>query len=203
MEPASAPTGPRRFGVFGGTFDPPHIGHVSVARELMETGDLDEVVWMPARQSPHKPGHGCAPAGLRLAMVKAATEGARGQKWSDLELARDGPSYTVDTLRALHAEHPDADLVLILGADQFAEFSTWREPEEVARLARLWVLAREGQDPAEVDPGVAVEWTPARVSRVDVSSSDIRRCIREGQPFHHLVPGGVAEVIERERLYRD
>ncbi len=189
--------------MLGGTFDPPHIGHVAVARELVERGDLDEVVWMPARNPPHKAHGGIAPPGLRLEMVKAATDGAGGQRWSDRELARVGPSFTVDTLRDLHSEYPDVDWVLILGVDQFAEFSTWREPEEVARLARLWVLAREGQDPADVNPGVDVEWTPAPVSRVDVSSSEIRRRVREGEPFCHLVPDGVAGVIERERLYRD
>ena len=169
----------------------------------METGDLDEVVWMPARNPPHKAHRGIAPAGLRLEMVRAATEGVEGQVVSDRELACEGPSYTVVTLRALRAEYPDIDPVLILGADQFAEFSTWREPEEVARLARLWILEREGENPRYVDPGVDVEWTPAHVPRIDVSSSEIRRRIREGEPFRHLVPEGVAEVIEREGLYRD
>ncbi len=194
---------PRRLGVFGGTFDPPHIGHLAVARQLVETEDLDEVVWMPVRIPPHKPHRRIAPAGLRLEMVRAVTDGVEGQVVSDLELAREGPSYTVDTLRALRSEYPDVDPVLILGADQFAELSTWREPEEVARLARLWVLEREGENPRDVDPGVNVQWTSAHVSRVDVSSSEIRRRIREGEPFRHLVPKGVAEVIEREGLYRD
>ncbi len=201
MEAASGER-PRRLGVFGGTFDPPHIGHLAVARQLVETDDLDEIVWMPVRIPPHKTHRRIAPAGLRLEMVRAATGGVEGQVVSDLELGREGPSYTVDTLRALRSEYPDVDPVLILGADQFAEFSTWREPEEVARLARLWVLAREGDDPSDIDPGVNVEWTPAHVSRVDVSSSEIRRRIREGESFRHLVPEGVAEVIEREGLYR-
>ena len=194
---------PRRLGIFGGTFDPPHIGHVAVARQLVGTGDLDEVVWMPVRTPPHKPDRSIAPTGLRMEMVRAATYGAEGQVVSDLELAREGPSYTVDTLRALRSEYPDVDPVLILGVDQFAELSTWREPEEVARLARLWVLEREGESPSDVDPGVDVEWTAAPVPRIDVSSSDIRRRIREGESFQHLVPEGVAEVIEREGLYRD
>ena len=194
---------PRRLGVFGGTFDPPHIGHLTVARQLVEKDDLDEVVWIPARIPPHKRHRRIAPAGLRLEMVRAATDGVEGQVVSDLELAREGPSYTVETLRALRSEYPDVDPVLILGADQFAELSTWREPEEVARLARLWVLEREGENPRDVDPGVDVEWTSAQVSRVDVSSSEIRRRIREGEPFRHLVPEGVVEVIEREGLYRD
>ncbi len=194
---------PRRLGVFGGTFDPPHIGHLTVARQLVDKDDLDEVVWIPARIPPHKRHRRIAPAGLRVEMGRAATDGVEGQVVSDLELAREGPSYTVETLRALRSEYPDVDPVLILGADQFAELSTWREPEEVARLARLWVLEREGETPRDVDPGVDVEWTSAQVSGVDVSSSEIRRRIGEGEPFRHLVPEGVFEVIEREGLYRD
>lgn len=194
---------PRRIGVFGGTFDPPHIGHLAVARQLVGTDDLDAVVWMPVRIPPHKPHSRIAPAGLRLEMVRAATDDVEGQVVSDLELAREGPSYTVDTLRALRSEDADIDPVLILGADQFAEFSTWKEPQEVARLARLWVLEREGESPHDVDPGVDVEWTAAHVPRVDVSSSEIRRRVRAGEPFRHLVPKGVAEVIEREGLYRN
>jgi len=202
MESAN-PEHRRRCGIFGGTFDPPHIGHAAVARELVEQGDLDGVIWMPARHPPHKADRPMALPGLRLEMVRAVTEGVGGQGWSDLELAREGPSYTVDTLRELRCEYSDIDLVLILGTDQLAEFSTWREPAEVAALARLLVLARQGQDSTAVDPGVDVEWTPAQVTRIDVSSSEIRRLIREGEPFCHLVPEGVAEVIEREWLYRD
>ena len=194
---------PRRVGVFGGTFDPPHIGHVTIARELVKTEELDEVVWMPTRKPPHKSGQRTAPPEFRLEMVLAATDGVEGQVVSDMELAREGPSYTVDTLRRLRAEYPDVEPVLLIGVDQFAELSTWKEPKEVARLAHVCVCERGGKDPGKVDPGVDVEWTPARVPRVDVSSSEIRRCVREGEAFRHLVPEGVAEVIEREGLYRD
>ena len=96
-----------------------------------------------------------------------------------------------------------SDLVLIIGVDQFARFSEWKEPEEVARMAQLWILAREGQEPADIDPGVEVDWRPVEVSRVDVSSSEVRRCVREGKRFQHLIPDGVAEIIEREGLYQD
>ena len=192
----------RRVAVFGGTFDPPHVGHLMIARELAKRPDVDEVLWMLARKPPHKPNQRTAPAGLRLQMVLSATDGVEGQVVSSMELAREGPSYTVDTLRRLRAEHPEIDPVLILGVDQFAEFSAWKEPEEVTRLAPLWVSERDGRDPADVDPGVDVEWTLARVPRVDVSSSEIRRRIREKKPIRHLVPRGVAAIIEREGLYR-
>lgn len=192
----------RLLGVFGGTFDPPHVGHVSVARGLLESEAFDELLWIPARVPPHKPDRVVTAAGIRLEMVRAATDGIEGLLVSDVELRREGPSYTVDTLRALRIAHPEAEPVLILGTDQFAELSTWKEPEALAGLARLCVLPREGTDPSEVDPGVEVEWSRACVPRVDVSSSDIRRRVREGRPYRDLVPDGVARIIDREGLYR-
>ena len=190
-------------GVFGGTFDPPHVGHAAVACDLVARGDLDTLIWIPARHPAHKLDGPFARAGTRLKMVRAAVQGVAGQGWSDIELAREGPSYMVDTLRALRDQYPEMDLALIIGVDQFAQFFKWKDPEEVARLAPLWVLAREGQDPADIDPGIEVDWRPVEVSRVDVSSSEVRRCIREGKRFQHLIPDGVAEIIERERLYQD
>ncbi len=202
MEPTNSERR-RCLGVFGGTFDPPHVGHAVIARDLVAQGDLDTLVWMPARHPPHKPDGPFAGAGARLKMVRAAVEGVAAQDWSDIELAREGPSYMVDTLRLLRDEYSETDLVLIIGVDQFARFSEWKEPEEVARMAQLWILAREGQEPADIDPGVEVDWRPVEVSRVDVSSSEVRRCVREGKRFQHLIPDGVAEIIEREGLYQD
>ena len=202
MEPTNSERR-RCLGVFGGTFDPPHVGHAVIARDLVSQGDLDTLVWMPARHPPHKPDGPFAGAGARLKMVRAAVEGVAAQDWSDIELAREGTSYMVDTLRLLRDEYSETDLVLIIGVDQFARFSEWKEPEEVARLAQLWILAREGQEPADIDPGVEVDWRPVEVSRVDVSSSEVRRCVREGKRFQHLIPDGVAEIIEREGLYQD
>jgi len=179
------------------------VGHAAVARDLVAQGDVDTLVWIPTRHPAHKPDGPFARAGSRLKMVRAAVQGVSGQDWSDIELAREGPSYMVDTLRAFRDQYPEMDLVLIIGVDQFAQFSKWKDPEEVARLAQLWVLAREGQDPADIDPGIEVDWRPVEASRVDVSSSEVRRCIREGKRFQHLIPDGVAEIIEREGLYQD
>ena len=191
----------RRLGVFGGTFDPPHIGHLTVTRQLLETNCLDAVIWVPVNHSPHKLNDDITPPGLRLEMVNAATEGFDGHMVSDMEIIRGGPSYTVDTLSNMRLEYPEADLSLIIGADQFSEFSKWKDPEEIVQLARLWVLTREGQDPSYIDPGVDVEWNPIQVTRIDVSSSEIRRCIREGEPFRHFLSNKVAEIIVREGLY--
>ena len=194
---------PVRLGVFGGTFDPPHMGHVSVARELHESGALDQVVWIPARVPPHKPVSGLTSPELRMEMVRAATEGCAHQSVSDIELRREGPSYTVDTLRALRSECPEATPVLIMGSDQFADLAGWHEPEEVVRLADVCVLPRDGVELAMILPRLDVVWSAADVRPIDVSSSDVRKRVRNGLPYRHLVPLGVADIIERESLYAE
>ena len=190
-----------RLGVFGGTFDPPHIGHVSVARELQESGAFDEILWIPAGTPPHKPANRLTSPELRLEMARAATDGCAHQSVSDIELLREGPSYTVDTLRALRSTCPEATPVLIMGSDQFAELAEWGEAEEIVRLAEVCVLPREGAGLAAGVPRLSVVWRAANVPPVDVSSSEVRTRVREGLPYRHLVPEGVADIIERERLY--
>ena len=192
---------PVRLGVFGGTLDPPHIGHVRLTQELRESGALDEILWIPVAIPPHKPANRLTPSTLRMEMVRAAIDGRAHQSASDIELQRDGPSYTVDTLRALRSERREATPVLIVGSDQFAELATWHEAEEVARLADVCVLPRGGVEPAAVRPGLSVVWCAADVAPIDVSSSDVRERVREGRPYRHLVPESVADIIERENLY--
>ena len=192
---------PVRFGVFGGTFDPPHVGHVSIARELQESGALDEILWVPVGIPPHKPADALTSPARRMEMVRAATDGCALQSVSDIELLREGPSYTVDTLRALRTECPEATLVLIVGADQFVELAGWHEAEEVVRLADVCVLPRGGVELTSGLPRLDVVWSAADVPPVDVSSSEVRKRVREGRPYKHLVPAGVAEIIERESLY--
>ena len=192
---------PLRLGIFGGTFDPPHLGHVSLTRALQESGALDEVLWIPAGVPPHKPASPRTSPELRLQMVRAAIDGCAHQSVSDIELLREGPSYTVDTLRALRSEYPKATPVLIMGSDQFAELAGWHEAEEVVQLAEVCVLPRGGVELTSVLPRLDVVWRAADVPPVDVSSSEIRRRVREGRPYGHLVPIAVAEIIEREGLY--
>ena len=192
---------PVRFGVFGGTFDPPHVGHVSLTRELQESETLDEILWIPVAVPPHKPVNPLTSPKLRMEMARAAIDGCAHQSVSDIELLREGPSYMVDTLRALRLECPEATPVLILGSDQFAELAGWHEAEEVVRLADVCVLPRGGVELATVSPPLSVVWSAADVSPVDVSSSEVRRRVREGRPYRHLVPVGVADIIEREGLY--
>jgi nicotinate-nucleotide adenylyltransferase len=192
---------PGRFGVFGGTFDPPHNGHLSLTRELQASGTLSEILWIPVKLPPHKPANPDASPELRMEMVRAAIDGLPHQRVSDLELTRGAPSYTVDTLRVLRAEHPGATPVLIMGADQFAELAEWHDAEEVVRLAEVCVLPRGGVELTTALPPLDVVWSAADVAPVDVSSSEVRRRVREGLPYRHLVPATVAEIIERESLY--
>ena len=194
---------PVRLGVFGGTFDPPHVGHVSLTRELQESGALDEILWIPVGVPPHKPVNPLTSTKLRMEMVRAAVDECAHQSVSDSELLREGPSYTVETLRALRSECPEATPVLIMGSDQFAGLAGWHEAEEVVRLADVCVLPRGGVELATVLPPLSVVWSVADVSPVDVSSSEVRRRVREGRPYRHLVPVGVADIIERESLYVD
>ncbi len=190
-----------RLGVFGGTFDPPHVGHVSIAQELRESGALDEILWIPVKFPPHKHANLLTSPECRMEMVRAATNGCALQSVSDIELLREGPSYTVDTLRALRSERPEATPVLIMGADQFVELAAWHEAEEVVRLADVCVLPRGGVEVTSALPRLNVVWSAADVPPVDVSSSEVRKRVREGRPYRHLVPAGVADIIERENLY--
>ena len=193
--------GPVRLGVFGGTFDPPHVGHLLIARELQESGALDEILWIPVKFPPHKPANPLTSPERRMEMVLAATDGCALQSVSDIELLREGPSYTVDTLRALRSERPEATLVLIMGADQFVELAAWHEAEEVVRLADVCVLPRGGVEVTSALPRLNVVWSAADVLPSDVSSSEVRTRVREGRPYRNLVPEAVAAIIERESLY--
>lgn len=188
-----------RLGIFGGTFDPPHLAHLVVAQDACSALGLDRVLFVVAAAPPHKHGRAFAPAPLRLEMLRAALAGDDRFIPCDLELRRAGRSYTVDTLRQLRDDDPDAQLFLLIGADQAREFRTWREPEEIARLATVVALSREG------DPGAAPADATLRtlaVTRLDISATDIRRRVAAGEPIRYLVPETVAAIIRREHLYR-
>jgi len=159
---------------------------------------LDRILFIPAHAPPHKRGRVITPGATRLAMLEAAVGNDPRFGVDALELERQGVSYTVDTLRALRDREPGWDLHLLLGTDQALDFDTWREPAEIARLARLVIMQRGGVE------AVALRW-PAdvvAVTRIDVSSTDIRNRLAEGRPIRYLVPDGVLRIIEREGLYR-
>lgn len=188
-----------RLGVYGGTFDPPHLGHLVAASDACDALGLDRLLWIPSAVHPLKRGVR-TPAPVRLEMVRAAIAGDPRFGADDLELRRKGPSYTVDTLRALRARHPEAEIFFLTGADNLAEMPKWREPEEIARIATLAVVSREGETlpPDPPYPAVAVQ-----VARLDVSSTEVRRRAAAGKSLRYLVPDAVRAIVERERLYRD
>jgi nicotinate-nucleotide adenylyltransferase len=187
-----------RLGVYGGAFDPPHLGHLVAASDACDALGLHRLLWIPSAVHPLKAVR--TAADVRLEMVRAAVAGDGRFAADDLELRRTGPSYTVDTLRELRTREPDAALFFLTGADNLADLPRWREPDEIARLATLAVVSRAGDSlPANAPyPAVAVT-----VTRVDVSSTEIRRRVAAGLSIRYLVPDAVRAVIERERLYRD
>lgn len=187
-----------RLGVYGGAFDPPHLGHLVAASDACDVLRLDRLLWIPSAVHPLKAVR--TAAALRLEMVRAAIAGDPRFGADDLELRRTGPSYTVDTLRELRAREPRATLVFLTGADNLADLPRWREPDEIARLATLAVVSRAGETVPAGGPYPAVA---VPVTRVDVSSTEVRRRVAAGQSIRYLVPEAVRAVIERERLYRD
>ncbi|HUB72565.1 MAG TPA: nicotinate (nicotinamide) nucleotide adenylyltransferase [Solirubrobacteraceae bacterium] len=190
--------------MLGGTFNPPHRGHLELARHALRELALERVLLMPAHTAPNKAGGGDGALDpgpqRRLAMCRLACEGVPGVCACALEVERGGVSYTVDTLAALHASHPQAELTLIVGADVAGTLGSWREPQRLLELARVAVAARPGADVPALPPG-------ARASRlemapIEVSSSLVRSRVARGQPVAGFVGERVAAYIAEHALYR-
>ena len=205
--------GLRSVGIFGGTFDPIHNGHMGLLRSALAELPLDEIVVVPAGSPPHKQGRPISDAVHRLAMVELAVADAPRVSVDRVEIDRDGPSYTVDTVAALvdiaaGLGSPIAPTV-ILSADAFAELPTWHEPDRLVRLARFAIAPRRGHPPADIGPVVrALPGLAGRVHRfegpdLDVSASRIRVRVAAGLPIDDLVPAAVAAYIAAHHLYRD
>jgi nicotinate-nucleotide adenylyltransferase len=196
-----------RVGILGGTFNPPHLGHLVCAQEAYLQFELDLVTLMPARIPPHKPVEDEPGVEHRFELCRLAVSGDERMTVSELETMRPGPSYTVDTLQELHKRDPDSELFLIVGGDVAAGLPQWREPKRVLELATLAVAKRSGTSRSRVQRaldelgGVAREQF-FRMPRIGVSSTLVRRRVRAGQPIRYLVPEAVAGYIEREALYR-
>jgi len=190
-------------GLFGGTFDPPHVGHLIVAQDAADALGLDRVAFIPAAQPPHKRGRPITPAPVRARMVELAIDGDPRFYLEPLELERTGPSYTADTLRALRARMPEAALTLLLGRDQYEELDSWHEADTVRRLARLGVMTRGAEPPfaGALVPYPSPEVVVVDVTRIDVSSTAIRARAAAGLSVRHLVPPAVAQFIFDNRLY--
>jgi nicotinate-nucleotide adenylyltransferase len=184
---------PKRIGVFGGTFDPIHIGHLAIANAVLDELDLDRVYFVPAARSPLKRDAPAASAADRVAMLERALADEPRFAVSRTELDRDGPSFTVDTLEALRGE---GDLFLILGGDAYADFERWRDPARIRELATIVVAARPGAPNAP--EGVRMLDTPL----MDISSRELRARAARGKSLRYLVPLDVLRYIEERRLYR-
>ena len=192
----------RRLGLFGGTFDPPHLGHLALAEWARDSLRLDRVLFMPAARPPHKSGRPLSPVGARLEMTRLAVAGHPGFEVSRLEAEREGPSFTVDTLKTLRARRPGARWFLLMGEDSLADLATWKEPENIVRLATPVVAARPGAPArrARTAFGRRVVWLDN--PGIEVSSSAIRTRARLGRSIRFLTPDAVAHYIRRTRLYR-
>lgn len=188
-------------GLFGGSFNPPHVAHLAVAEACADAAGLDRVLWMPVPDPPHKPGHGLAAPEHRLAMARLAVAGNARFEVSTAEFERPGPHFTVDTLRALHERFPGADLALVVGGDSLAAFASWREPEAVLALARLVVYTRPGASLAGVSDAVLARTTVVDGPGLDLSATGLRRRIAAGRSVRYLVPDAVVDYIAAHGLY--
>jgi len=188
-----------RIGLFGGTFDPPHVGHLVTAVNVRHALALDLVVLMVANVPWQKEGtRSITPAQDRLAMVRAAVADVEGLVAGEAEIRHGGPSYTADTLRALSLEYPDSHLFTIVGDDAAAGIRTWQRYEEVVARSSLVVVDRPGE-PMELPSGF--DWTRVEVPHLDVSSTDLRARARDGRPLDYLVTDPVLDVIRARALY--
>ena len=211
-----------RIAVFGGTFNPVHYGHLRLAEEVRETCHLDRGVFMPPYITPHKLTESLTPASVRLELVRSAIEDNPGFSVSDLEIRREGRSFTVDTVRELLRE-PAAEVALILGSDSFNDIASWHEYEELLRLSSFIVAPRPGHPPKALEEVLPVElaakfWYDSRVmafvnsggnsityldtTPIDISSSDIRERVRRNRTVRYLLPDSAIEFIRKEGLYR-
>jgi nicotinate-nucleotide adenylyltransferase len=194
-------------GVFGGTFDPPHLGHLAAAQEAFERCGLQRVLFVPSESNPLKLGHQISPTEHRLAMTRLAIADDPRYELSCADIGGDGPSFTVDLLERLKREHDGADLAFIGGMDIPHELHRWREPLRVLELARLIVISRPGSErvnPADVDerlPGASRRITVVETPGVAISSTELRQRGAEGRSLRYLVPDSVAAYIAEHGLY--
>jgi nicotinate-nucleotide adenylyltransferase len=197
-------SGPRRrVGLFGGTFDPPHVGHLVTAVNVRHELDLDVVILMVANIPWQKQAvREVEAADDRLAMVRAAVDGVTGLEAGDTEIRSGGPSFTADTLAELQREDPDAEFFTIVGADAANDLLTWERVDEVVDRSQLVVVDRPGSALAlPALPGTA-EWMRVEVPHLEVSSTDLRSRVVDGRPLEFLIPPGVIDVITQRGLYR-
>ena len=195
-EPESG-AAPLRLGLYGGTFDPIHHGHLILARDAIEKLGLDRIIFLPAAISPHKLARAPAPAELRRAMVAAAIAGEPRFGLDDSELRRTGPSFTIDSVEQFHARHPEAHLYYLIGADNARELHTWRRIDDLLRLVQFVVFGRGIED------SETARDFPILSRRIDISATEIRQRVACGVSIRYLVPEPVRLLIASHHLYQE
>jgi len=185
----------RKLGLFGGSFDPIHHGHLILAREALESLGLDRVIFIPSGISPHKLARPPAPADLRCKMVEAAVRDEAGLDWDDCEIRRTGPSFAIDTVREMIARHAGVEVFFFIGEDNLASLHTWKDIAALRALVKFVVMSRGLGTP---DQGFPIIRRP-----VDISSTEIRNRIARGLSVRYLVPESACEMISQHRLYRN
>jgi nicotinate-nucleotide adenylyltransferase len=195
-----------RLGLFGGTFDPIHVGHLIAAEQCREACRLERVWFVVAGAPPHKPGERTA-VSHRLEMVRIAIAGHTSFVVSEIETSRPGPHYSVETLESVRRERPEDELFFVIGADSLADLPMWREPDRIARLATIVVVSRPGLE--EIDPARLPDFGPGShpllsvtVPSIGIASTDLRDRLAQGRSVRYMVPRGVEAYIEAQALYR-
>jgi nicotinate-nucleotide adenylyltransferase len=185
----------KKIGIYGGSFDPIHHGHLILAREAREALNFEKIIFVPAMVSPFKGRAAAASGDMRLKMLHAAIEGEEGFAIDDCELRRPPPSWTVDTVLEIRKREPESEICLLIGEDNVATLDRWRRFDELNKLVRFVVLDRTGSQ-TQSDHQVVRR-------KIDISATDIRKRVANGQSIRYLVPSAVEEIIQREKLYRE
>ncbi len=198
-----------RIGVFGGSFDPVHMGHLTIAQDAVEQLELDRLIFVPAAIPPHKQGKTLANGQQRFEMLQLATEDNLRFEVSDMELQRGGISYTFDTMRQIQFEHPGAELFFIVGLDSLTILHSWKNVEQLFEICTVVPFARGGEDPAKVAEQIQLskDWKTKllermiRIHEVEISASEIRMRLAEGLSIRYLVPPEVEMYIAEHGIY--
>jgi nicotinate-nucleotide adenylyltransferase len=185
----------KKIGIYGGSFDPIHHGHLILAREAREALDLEKVIFVPAAVSPFKGRAAAASGDMRLKMLQAAIESEEGFAIDDCELRRPPPSWTIDTVLEIRKRETDSEIYLLIGEDNVVALDRWRRFDELKKMVRFVVLDRTGSQTRRNYQVV--------LRKIDISATDIRKRVAHGQSIRYLVPPAVEEIIEREKLYRE
>lgn len=197
-----------RIGLFGGTFDPPHLGHLILASESQSQLELTRLLWTVTPDPPHKQDQSITPLEHRLAMVRLAIEDNPSFELSDVELSRPGPHYTIDTMKLLAEQNPDAEIVPIIGGDSLSDLPTWHQPKEILYTAHwVGVMRRPGEETnlqalEQELPGISSKIHYVDAPLLEIASSEIRNRIATGKPFRYYLPEAVYEYIEKHHLYQ-